>query len=163
MTNPHSNEMATAAQMQRWRKNIHSELCRGTTVKISGASLPPPSCRLDSRCRSWQERQQNRKEKRKVLKGKRACADCLKVRAALVAVEVFAVAAHAENAEHVRVGGVGKGADFLRARAVAVRALDLGRAGGGGGFAGGLGRSLSRTISRKPFFPIFKCTWIEFG
>ena len=106
-------------------------------MKISGADLPPPSCRLDFRCRSWQERQQNRKEKRKVLKGKRACANRLKVRATFVAVKVFAVAAHAENAEHVCVSGLGKGADFLRARAVAVRALDLGRAGGRGGFAGG--------------------------
>ena len=70
--------------------------------------------------------------------------------------EVLAVTAHAENAEHVRVSGLGKGADFLRARAVAVRALDLGRAGGRGGFAGGLGRVHGFLFDPSPgldFFP----------
>ena len=78
--------------------------------------------------------------------------------------EVLAVTAHAENAEHVRVCRLGKGADLLRVGTVAVRTLDLGRARGRGGFTGGLGGFSSRppgTIFCFPFFPIFKRTRIE--
>ena len=79
--------------------------------------------------------------------------------------EVLAVAAHAENAEHVGVSGLGKGADFLRARAVAVRALDLGRAGGRGGFAGGLGRVHGCPFCPSPglgLFPELGRAWVVF-